>query len=108
MDGHPRQNPAYRPATESPRMAGVFHFRGRSRRAARLRPVAVQLVYERLRRAQPVGGPGAPTPLRRRADSRRRELSRLPRDDAERSRRHRARELVYAPFGWREGWEYVV
>ena len=26
MDGHPRQNPAYRPATESPRKCGGFLF----------------------------------------------------------------------------------
>src|SRR5438874_5159778 len=37
-DGHPGQNPAYRPATEKPASSGLLHFLGRCfgrRRAAR-------------------------------------------------------------------------
>src|SRR4051812_39784504 len=35
MDGHPRQNPAYRPATERPRGSGAFLLRSTSLRRAR-------------------------------------------------------------------------
>src|SRR5256885_11866553 len=72
MDGHPRQNPAYRPATRSPAPAGLLHAGNAadsraSSLAERLRPGQAELLQRpmEVRRASDRARAGQVDPVRR-------------------------------------------